>query len=290
SVAKAPIMLNILLTLYKRIFKIFSGHGLARFYPVKRLHCFLIHHLRSNVAEVDGHKMFLDSKDSLFLSFYGFYEPFETDFVKKEVKKGDTVLDIGANIGYYTLIFAKLVGEKGRVFAFEPDPENFALLKKNVEVNSYHNIILINKAVSNKNGKTRLYLSEESKGDHRLYDCEDGRNFVEVETVRMDDFLKEKANKIDFIKMDIQGAEGAALQGMQQILKNNRDLRITTEFCPDLLRGFGTKPEEFIQILKECDFLIYNINEEEKRIEFADISQLLHTNLYCTKNEIAIES
>ncbi len=112
----------------------------------------MVSFLKSNFAEVQGQKMFLDKKDVLGLSINGVYEPLETKLVRKEVKKSDVVLDIGANIGYYTLILAKLVGKKGRVFAFEPDPTNFALLKKNISINGYKNVILVPKAVA---GKTR---------------------------------------------------------------------------------------------------------------------------------------
>jgi len=201
-------MRKMLLAMYKKGIKILSGHGIENFYSVKVAHNFVISHLKSTFAEVDGHKMFLDSKDSLNLSINGVYEPFETELVKKEIKKGDVVLDIGANIGYYTLIYAKLVGEEGKVFAFEPDPDNFALLKKNVEINGYRNVILAQKAVSNKTGKIRLYLSEVNKGDHRIYDSHDGRKSIEIETIRLDDYFKNYNVRIDFIKMDVQGAEG----------------------------------------------------------------------------------
>ena len=112
---------------------------------------------------VEGHKMFLDSVDTFHLCTNGYHEPIETDLIKKHVKRGDVVLDLGANIGYFTLILPRLVGEEGKVFAFEPDPENFALLKKNVEINSYQNVVLVQKAVSNRNGKATLYLYEEHK-------------------------------------------------------------------------------------------------------------------------------
>ena len=81
--------------------------------------------------------MYLDSKDSNKLSFNEVYEYLVTELVQKEVKMGNVVLDIGAHIGYYALMFAKLVGPHGKVFAFEPEPGNFAILEKNVRVNDY---------------------------------------------------------------------------------------------------------------------------------------------------------
>jgi len=201
-------MRKAMLSMYRKVVKVFSGHGLESIYPIRVAHNFILSHLKTTFAEVDGHKMFLDSKDSLSLSIYGIHEPLVTELVKKEIKKGNVVLDIGAHIGYYTLIFAKLVGEEGKVFAFEPDPTNFSLLKKNVEINGYKNVELVQKAVSNKNGKIKLYLSEENSGDHRIYNSHDGRKFIEVEAIRLDDYFKNYNGAIDFIKMDIQGAEG----------------------------------------------------------------------------------
>lgn len=142
-------MKKILVQCYRIIRPLLIGYGIGRLYPIQ----YLLKQLKSNFAVVQGHKMFLDSKDSLGLSLKGVHEEFETELVKRMIKRGDVVLDIGANIGYYTLIFAKIVGEDGKVFAFEPDPTNFALLKRNVEINGYKNILLVQKAVSNKSGK-----------------------------------------------------------------------------------------------------------------------------------------
>jgi hypothetical protein len=153
---------KLFLTIYRKVVKILSGHGIGNFYPVRVFNNFIVSRLKSTLAEVDGHKMFLDSRDSLGLSIFSIHEPLETGLVKEKIKKGDVVLDIGANIGYYTLIFAKLVGEEGKVFAFEPEPTNFSLLEKNVEINGYKNVVLIQKAVSNETGKIRLYLSKGS--------------------------------------------------------------------------------------------------------------------------------
>jgi len=238
--------------------------------------------------------MFLDSKDTLGLSINEFYESLETEIVKKEIKKGDVAVDIGANIGYYTLIFAKLVGDEGKVFAFEPDPTSFALLKKNVEINRYQNVILVQKAVSNETGKIRLYLCDDNLADHRIYNSHDGRKSIEIEAIRLDDYFKGYTGKIDFIKMDIQGAEGDALQGMSLLLQKNKNLKMITEFEPVALKRFGMEPEEYLKLLVKHGFALYHINMQEKRIEPADIVKLLKTytpeignyaNLLCLRDE-----
>lgn len=214
-------MYKVILSIFRKGVKVLSGHGIGKFYPVKVVFHFLSSRLKdtNGIAEVQGHKMFLDSKDTLALSLWGVYEPLETELVKKEVKKGDVVLDIGANIGYYTLIAAKLVGENGKVFAFEPDPTNFAILKKNVELNGYKNVVLVQKAASNKTGKLKLYLSEDNSADHKIYDSHEGRQSTEIEATRLDDYFKNYNGEINLIKMDIEGAEGGAIQGMSSLLQ-----------------------------------------------------------------------
>ena len=86
-----------------------------------------------------GDPMFLDKLNTLKLRNGKVYEPFEIEIVRQVVKKGDTAIDIGAMIGCYTLVFAKLVGDTGRVFAFEPEIENYEILKKNININGYKN-------------------------------------------------------------------------------------------------------------------------------------------------------
>lgn len=290
-------MRKILLQIYKLVKVVVQtlfGHGIKKIYPLIVANNFINYLLKSNVAEVQGHKMFLDSKDTLYLSINGVYEPFETELVKKEIKNGDVVLDIGANIGYFTLIFAKIVGEEGKVFAFEPDPTNFSLLKKNVEINGYQNVILIQKAVSNKTGKIKLYLSEENLAGHRIYNLHGDRKSIEIEAIQLDDYFENYNGKIDFIKMDIEGAEGQAIQGMFNLLKKNKTVKIVTEFLPIALKISGIEPIEYLKMLIEHGFKLYHINEQKNRIEPVDIPKLLETytpekgnftNLLCVKEK-----
>lgn len=261
-------------SLYKKTVAFISGHRIGRLYPIVVVHRFLVASLRPSSVRIDGHRIFLDPKDSLRLSIFP-YEPLETEIVKNRIKRNNTVLDIGANIGYYTLLFAKLVGPKGKVFAFEPDPNNFALLEKNVLVNNYRNIVLVQKAVSNETGKTRLYLSPYNKGDHRIYDSHDGRKSIGIETVNLVDYFKDHGEKIDFIKIDTQGSEGAIIEGMLPLLENNCNVEIMMEFWPPGLESFNTKPEELLKLLLEQGFRLHRINNREKKIESVSISELL---------------
>jgi FkbM family methyltransferase len=102
---------------------------------------------------------------------------------------------------------ARTIGKKGKVFAFEPHPKSFALLKKNIEINGYKNVILVQRAASDKIGKEKLYYRKSGHPtDGSIFPSRKDCSFVEIETVKLSDFIKER---IDFIKMDIEGAEGA---------------------------------------------------------------------------------
>jgi len=242
----------------------FSKVGLARYSIIRSLLERILPYFKLEFIEIDGNKIFLDSNDSLNLSFNSVYEKLETDYIKKEIKEGDIVFDIGANIGYYTLLFAKLVGNTGKVFAFEPDPTNFAILKKNIETNGYQNVTLIQKAISDKTAKIRLYLCNYNNGMHRIYDstfCDDS---VEIESVRLDDFLDSIVfdSMINFIKIDVEGAEFESLQGMKSILKKNISPKILLEFAPFALQECGYAPKNLLLFLKNLGFELNEIDSK----------------------------
>jgi FkbM family methyltransferase len=269
-----------------------SGHGLGQIKPIRAVYDWLFHLLKPKSVMVQGHRMWLDNQDTLELATHEVYEPFETALFKKEIKPGQTVLDIGANIGYYTLMAAKLVGPKGKVYAFEPDPDNFALLKKNVESNGYTNATLINKAVSNKTKTAKLFLNKTNRGDHRLYDSKDGRPFIPIRTVKMDDFFKKTDKKINFIKMDIQGSEAGALEGLKILIRKNSQLKLITEFWPYGINQAGHSPLSYLRTLKKIGFKIFEVSEKEKTLRPAQVEKILkqctvqnrnYTNLFCKK-------
>lgn len=294
-----------LLMLSKIISSILPASVNRRFPPIQWAKKFIIRRLKADVVEIDGHKMFLDPQDSLLLSIRGEYEPFETALIKQSVKPGQVVLDIGANIGYYTLIIARQVGEMDHVFALEPDPTNFTVLKKNVETNGYTNVTLVQKAVSNTTGHLNLYMRDDHYGDHRIYAPGDGRQAVQVEVVWLDDFFAEFECPIDFIKMDIQGAEKGVVEGMTALLKRQNHLSMLTEFWLVGLAGFGTTPKAYLDLLLAQEVELFEVIEEQEAVLPLSTIEFLHkyqpetfsgelkaffrtvgyTNLLCVKHE-----
>lgn len=215
----------------------------------------------------------LDRLVALFLIKIKMNEAFESSFLKTLIKPGMVVADIGANLGRYTLIMSKEVGLSGEVHAFEPDKENFYLLKCAVENGKYNNVIIYNKAVSSESGKGTLFFCEEHRGNHSIFDDSAGKKKIEIETVALDNlFLSGK--RIDLIKMDIEGAEAAAQKGMIRILDENPHIKIISEFWPFRLRKSGNNPKEFLESWVGLGFEIYLINEKLKKIEKTSIEKL----------------
>lgn len=247
-----------------KITKPFSRKGLRGIPLVKIFYRFLVYLL--NPIKIQGQKMFLDPEDELGLLTRPDYEDYEVEIYKRTVKEKGTVLDIGANIGYHTLIFAKLVGPEGKVYAFEPDPINFHYLKKNILINNHKNIIPIQKAVSSETEKGRLYLTS-SKTHRKIYELEENLPSIEIETIKLDEYIQEK---IDFIKMDIEGSEGMALEGMTSLLKKNKPLKIIMEFVPSWIEKTGIEPIGCLRKIIESGFKIYKINAKERKLEFIE--------------------
>lgn len=247
------------------------------------------------LIKVRGKKMYANTLDriaALYLWKHSILEGYETVIMKDVIKEGMVVLDIGANIGYYTLQFAGLVGEKGKVFSFEPDPDNYRLLIKNIEQNNYKNVVPIQKAVSDKTGRSYLFLCEDNKGDHRIFDSKDDkRHCIEIETVALDDFFSAQ-DQVDVIKMDIQGAEYLGLLGMEKLIKGRKNIILVVEFSPILLKKCCISERQFIDKIIDYGFKPHFINERKKRIELIppnDLIQICHrhkfSSLYIEKNE-----
>ncbi len=254
-------------------------------------------HQRSR-GTVYGHQMFFDPDDTVVskqLSERGGFEAFETEVLRDAIRPGDTVLDIGANIGYYTLQFAQLVGDEGRVFAFEPDPRNFELLQRNVRQNRYQNVTLVHAAATSSAKTVRLYQNAINRGDHRTYDSSEGRQWVDVDGVVLDEFFANVDGTIDFIKMDIQGSEASALGGMKTLLQKNPGVQLVTEFWPRGLHLSGDEPRAFLQTLLDVGFEIQVIEDAAEQLVPLDVDQLLEqlpierdtdllfTNLLCRR-------
>jgi len=136
------------------------------------------------------------------------FEKYETALIFGQINKNSVIIDVGANIGYYTVLMAKFVK---KVYAFEPEKEAFEILKKNIKENNLKNVVLFNKAVGSKRGSKFLKTDSENFGNSRIVTS----NTKQVtRIVRLDEVIKEK---VDLIKIDVQGYELEVLKGMELI-------------------------------------------------------------------------
>lgn len=180
----------------------------------------------------------------------GVWEEYETELSLKLLKPGDCYVDVGANIGYYSLIASRCVGAKGQVISFEPDAKNFALLEQNIALNAGDNIQAFNAALSDANREGRLYLSSDNFGDHRIYPSPGQRPQQTIQLVHGGQHLAKLCQRVDFIKIDTQGAEFFVLNGlMDVILQNNAHLQMIVELCPYGIRQSGSHGLELLGLL-----------------------------------------
>jgi FkbM family methyltransferase len=165
---------------------------------------------------------------------YRVWEPLETAVVRAFLPTGGSLIDIGANLGWYTIVGALSVGGSGRIFAFEPEPTNYALLCENISLNGLANTTPVAAAAADCDGEAMLYLSDDNLGDHRLYDSEDRRRSCLVRTTSLDSYFGSNPPRIDVMKIDTQGSEARVLAGMQRTLRHsaNRFVIIVAEFWP----------------------------------------------------------
>ncbi len=222
---------------------------------------------RPEYVLVEGNKLYLNNNDMVlnsYLAVNGYWEKMETEMVKRYVKPGMKVLDIGANIGYDTLLMSSLVGDQGRVVAFEPDVTNFNLLSKSVAELPINNVELVQGAVWDTSGELQLYLNDENPGDHQVYNSGESREHYSVPALTIDEFAR--GESYDFLKMDIQGAEGHAFLGMRATLERHRPNAMILEFWPSALSNASTHPSDVYAYLVELGYSTFQMDEAHQKI------------------------
>lgn len=178
------------------------------------------------------------------------YEPQTYRVFMNIVKPGMNVVDAGAHIGYYTLLAAKSIGKNGKVYAFEPDPEYFALLNKNIKVNNVSAIVEPFRLAVGDTEKTATLFLGKSTGTSlfKVPDTTDKTTIIDV--VSLDGFFKcRNWPHIDLMKMDIEGAEKIALAGMSELIKRNPKVKLIIELNPSFLKIAGESVNDFFTII-----------------------------------------
>lgn len=201
-------------------------------------------------------KIFLNLRESsmMMARYLGIYEYKKTKLIYKFIKPGMVILDIGVNKGYYTLLFSKLVSNKGTVFSFEPDPENFMWAKKSIAKNKRNNIRLLQTAISKKDGKLYLYKGDTSGSSSLIYN--QGLGEIKVKSRKLDTIVRDNnISNIDVIKIDVEGAELDVLTGAVKTLK---------KYKPKLIIDIHSiNRKKLFDILNKLDYKIFDYSGQK---------------------------
>lgn len=239
-----------------------------------------------------GAKMYIDLFEApiAFDRAFGVYEYWTTRLFRNIVKEGMTIVDIGAHQGTYSVLFASLMNDKGRVFAFEPDPANYSWIMKNVQANSYQCIETYPLALSDNDGEATFHVAG---GMGSLYPNAGAKALskgtITVRTRKLDNFLQEKnISDVDIIKMDVEGADLMVLKGAEETLRS-----MELSLLMDVDVYLNSERKELFDLLKSCGFEIYRIGKELEPIEkaaqlflFDDNQKPIHKKTHLIVREI----
>ncbi len=223
----------------------------------------------------------------IYFNYKYFMDSQEIETIKKVLRPGMVVVDVGANIGFYTLLMADLVGETGMVYAFEPEINNYNHLK---QLCCERKNIMINRlAVGEKSGVANLFVSDNLNVDHLVYNDGGKRRRVRVSRTSLDDYFDGR-NRIDFVKIDTQGYEHQVLRGMTKLVKKNRRIAIMSEFSAFDLSLAKVNPKKHLELIKRLGLKIYILdkklgNKDESELLKKDPNRAIYYNLLCAKGD-----
>lgn len=294
--------MRILFSLFRGILVALTGRGYDRSAATNNLHHKLAYRLHKllpalgvtgeqtiDVPSAPGKKMIVRAEDGGVghqLLIYRAYEPYESSLVFGEVKSDDVVYVIGANIGYYPILCAS---KGARVIAFEPDPANFDLLVRSVELNKLTNITPMPMAVGSRDGGTVLSVSPTNSGDHQTGLVE-GRAHIRVPVRTIDSLVADGLPPPNVIIMDVQSGELDVLHGAQTALQSPGLRAVFTEFWPGgLERRQSGNAKELLDTLRAAGFELLEISERHRTLspfgtkDIERMSAIEETNLLCVR-------
>jgi FkbM family methyltransferase len=264
-------------------------YKLSTRYPISRIYNYLLPYITPTVVkevEANGYRMRAKTggknTDGVgqLLAFEGEYERTQTNLVKSILKPGMNVIDVGANIGYYTLLFSSLVKD-GNVWAIEPERNNLIELKHNISLNNYENINILELAAGNEDKLVDFYISGISPGRHSTVTTRyDGGYTVKVQMKRLDDIIHE-AVMVDFIKSDTEGRDMDVMLGARRIINQNPKIKWLMEIWPDGLHTMNLKIKDVFDAVRLCGFKSAEMVDDNKRtIIMLDMDNPVHLYNY----------
>ncbi|MDN3296885.1 FkbM family methyltransferase [Streptomyces ficellus] len=223
-------------------------------------------HPRRRVARTtSGARIAVDTQDLIqrYLYLFGVWEPHMTGWLRRRLRPGDTFIDVGANIGYYSLLAAQLVREEGQVTAIEASPGFHRRVLRNIALNEYGNIRAVNAAVSDTDeALTFVLASSANLGANSIVPYEGpAESSFEIEAHPLPDLLSPREiTQARVIKVDVEGAEGSVVRGMVPMLPLLRpDAEITVEVTPERMALLDDSPDELLATMRDHGFHPYRL-------------------------------
>jgi FkbM family methyltransferase len=227
----------------------------------------------------------LDRAVAAWLLHTGLMGRAEKRFFEGAITRGQVVIDVGANQGIYTLLFSRLVGPEGRVFALEPAPAMFAALDENCRINAADNVTRLPAAAGATRARGLLRLARFNAGDNRLAESSD--RSVAVEVVPLDQILP--IGQVDFVKIDVQGRELGVVNGMQAILARSPGISVLFEFWPAGLAQAGGVPGDLLEFFLSRRFSLFELSRAgRRRLDGPDLARASRLGKWSWTNLLAV--
>lgn len=253
--------------------------------------CVYMGNERALTETIYGHKMYVKTTDlslAPHILLDGFWENWITKVFIREVSTGMVVIDIGANIGYYSLLASEAVGPGGMVYCFDANPDVNEILFQNLEINGFlSRSKVINKAVFSETIELELSVCGKHQGGSSIYLDEssveiyhDSFTKIKVPAISLDDYFPE-GTKVDFIKVDAEGAEPDIIKGASRLLNENKDIKILMEWNPVMLNRPGKSLHEFYTSLQSYGFYAFRIAHDSSLVleTFEELSSVSHCDI-----------
>lgn len=237
-----------------------------------------------------GHKMFLDTRDisiTPHILLDGYWEMNVTNIITDIIKEGMNIVEVGTNIGYYSIVSASKIGKTGKIYAFEANPYIFEILHRNIDMNGFlDRTELINKVVMNRSGKVSFSMLKKHHGgssivkfsDRHLEKKREHVDINDIDAISLDEYFKNKNIKIDVIKIDAEGSEPYIFDGMKKLINDNPNIIIICEFNQYIISEAKTDPKKFLEKIEQYGFPLRFIDDKSDIVDIS-IEELLKKDM-----------
>jgi FkbM family methyltransferase len=257
-------------------------------------------YLGNNLAlthTVHGHKMYVDTRDvslAPHILLDGKWEDWITAVFRRLVRPGMNVVDIGANMGWYSVIAADLIGQEGKLVSFEANPALKDIVFRNLMINGFFERSKVeSKAVYSDSRQMEFLAFQKYLGASSFFvtpelasQFGDAVEVLKIDTVSLDDYFP-KSSRVDFVKIDAEGAEPHILKGSVRVLSENPDMKMMLEFAPQIFASSFGSVEDFYSMVRSLGFSVWRVQHDGGLIgsSLQDLSSITHCDIVLSRNK-----